>query len=276
MSQVITGNDARLRYKPFQPILTSAGLQRFDLTMKAQAASQALSSAVHSYLQIDTSKPLDYALIPDGTQAVFMSPQGTIIGGAQSFATDIEILAPGKYFGVRFYPGALQQFFDLNLSEITNQYVDSQYFQCCSFNALHERLYAADEFLSRVNIFEQWLMVHFKPRSNSTFDLALSLIYHSFGNIQMSEVAGRVGWSLRHLNRVFKKHTGLSTKSFSQTIRIQRACQQLCAGYGDSLQAETALNLGFFDQAHFLNAFKKQLMMNPRVFLERFKSEIDG
>lgn len=39
-------------------------------------------------------------------------------GGRQSFAL---IQQSGDYFGIRFYPGALRHFFNLDLSEITGQ-----------------------------------------------------------------------------------------------------------------------------------------------------------
>lgn len=258
-------------YSSFQPTLTEAGLKHFDLSLQSSLACKILRGIVHSYLQVSTAKPTPYPIIPDGTQAIFISPQGSKIGGAQSRACDIQILQPGEYFGIRFYPGALRFFFDLNLFEITDQFVDKQYFPCRDFGELHNNIYRCQDFYTRAHICEQWLLRHFKPRSATRFDQALSLIYQAFGNIKVSQLATRVGWSSRHLNRLFRCHTGLSTKTFTQTIRIQQVCKQLYVTPGDSLK--TALELGFFDQPHLIKDFKKRLLSNPGVFFDRFKSD---
>ncbi len=258
-------------YRPFQPILTQTGLKRFGLILKYSLACKTLRGTVHSYLQISTAKPTPYPVIPDGTQAVFIAPHGSKIGGAQSRARDIQILQPGDYFGIRFYPGALRHFFDLNLFEITDQSVDEKYFPCRSFGDLHNNIYQHQDFHERAQVCEQWLLRQYKPRPATQFDHALSLIYQSLGTIKVAQLAAMVGWSSRHLNRLFRLHTGLSTKAFVQIIRFQHACKQLYIAPENSLNA--ALELGFFDQSHLIKDYKKRLLSSPSLFFDRFKSD---
>lgn len=258
-------------YRPFQPILTDFGLKRFGLSLEYTSARLTLKGMIHSYLQVSTVKPTPYPVIPDGTQAIFISPRGSIIGGAQSHVFDIQLLQPGDYFGIRFYPGALRHFFDLNLSEITDRYVDHQYFPCRKFAQLHNHIYQYQNFQERAQVCEQWLLQQLKSCSATQFDQALSLIYQSLGNVKINALATRIGWSSRHLNRLFRYHTGLSTKQFSQTIRLQHACKQLYLTPSDSLQ--TASELGFYDQAHLLRDYKRRLLSNPRIFFDRFMSD---
>jgi len=258
-------------YRPFQPLLTNGGLQSFALTVQQYPANKSLAGIVHSYLQVSTAKPTPYPMIPDGTQAIFISAESTQIGGAQSQACDIQILQPGDYFGIRFYPGALRHFFKLNLSEITEQFVDSQYFPCRYFTHLHDHIYQQDHFLHRVRICEQWLLRHFTPQAPGSFDLALGLIYQSIGNIEIGKLADITGVSSRHLNRLFQQYTGLSTKAFAQIIRIQSACKRLYENPNNSL--EMADELGFFDQAHLLNEYKRCLLVSPRSLFNRFMSD---
>ena len=258
-------------YKPFQPTLTAAGLECFSLSLQYSSACSHLRGVVHSYLQVSAAKPTPYPVMPDGTQAVFISPHGSKIGGARSAAHDIQILQPGDYFGIRFHPGALRYFFDLDLSEITDQFVDHRYFPCPLFGELHDNIYCRQNFQERAHVCEQWLLRHFTPRIADPFDHALSLVYQSFGSLKVSQLAATVGWSTRHLNRRFLLHTGLNTKTFAQIIRIQHVCKQLITTANDSLQ--TALELGYFDQSHLIKDFKKRLLTNPSLFFERFMSD---
>ena len=258
-------------YQLFQPTLTVSGLKRFGLTLESVRASKILRGVVHSYLQVSALRATPYPIMPDGTQAVFIGPHGSIIGGAQQKACDIQIFQPGDYFGIRFYPGALRHFFDLNLSEITDQFADSHYFPWLDFHELHHHIYRCQSFQQRANICEQWLLRHFLLRPIAQFDQALALVYQSFGNITVNQLSRTVGWSSRHLNRLFRRYTGLSTKAFTQTIRVQRVCSQLYVTPEGSLN--TALELGFFDQSHLIKDFRKRLLRNPSLFFDQFKSD---
>lgn len=259
-------------YQPFQPVLSHAGLERFGLTLVGAQPCRALRNVVHSYLQVSAATPTPYPTIPDGTQAVFISREGSRISGAQTRARDVDILLPGQYFGIRFFPGALRHIFDLNLSEIADEMVDSHYFPCRRFGALHSEIYRYSSFYERANVCEQWLLRRYSPLSLSRLDHALSAIYQAPDGLRVSELARNIGCSPRHLNRQFQHYIGLSTKAFMQVIRVQKASRQLFSSPGSSPGA--ALELGFFDQSHLINEFRKRLLLSPSAFSERFRSGI--
>jgi len=259
-------------YQPFQPLLTAGGRQRFSLTVQQTPANKHLYGIVHSYLQVSTQQPTPYPMIPDGAPAIFISTESLQIGGAQTQALDLQLQKPGDYFGIRFYPGALRHFFKLNLSEITGDFVGSNFFPCRDLAHLHESIYQQSDFRQRVRLCQQWLLRHFTPQAPNAFDMALTLIYQSIGNIEVRQLANQTGLSSRHLNRLFQQYAGLSTKAFAQIIRIQSACQQLYKRPNSSL--ETAAELGFFDQAHLLKEYKRRLLLSPRSLYKRFMSDL--
>lgn len=236
--------------------------------------SPRLKGIVHSYLQVTTLKATPYPMIPDATQSVFISPYGINIGGAQTQALDLQLMQPGDYFGIRFYPGALRYFFNLNLSEITDQFVDNQFFPCRDFGSLHQEIYQYDGFFERKLLCENWLLKNFKVRPENSFDHALTLIYQSAGNMRVKLLAELVGCSARNLNRLFSLHTGMSSKSFIQIIRLQQACKQLHVAPSESLN--TAMELGYFDQSHLINDYKQRLLLPPSLFSKRFMSDFSN
>lgn len=260
-------------FRSFQPTITKSGLSNFGLSLESSVSCLALKDIVHSYLQIKADKATPYPVIPDGTQSIFISPRGSIIGGAQVKICDIQILEAGEYFGIRFYPGVLRHFFNLDLSEITEQFVDNKYFPCRNFSNLHQAIYQESDYHKRVSICDNWLLQNYQPQLKNRFDHALSLIYQSYGNIRVNELANSVDWSSRHLNRLFHLHTGLSTKTFSQIIRMQHACKQLYTTPRNSL-LHSKLELGFFDQSHLIKDFRKYLLSKPSTFFNRFMSDL--
>ncbi len=258
-------------YQPFQPLLTEPGLESFSLELKQVRAKGLLSNVVHSFLQVSTQKATAYPIVPDGTQAVFISPQAAQVGGALSCARDLQLPQPGDYFGIRFYPGALRHFFDLNLADIKDQFVDASFFPCPRFLRLPQEIFQQRRFRQRARVCEQWLLGHFTPRRQDAFDRALEQIYASFGSIEINKLAENLGLSSRHINRLFKQYTGLSTKAFTQTVRIQGVCKQLFDVPQNTLKA--ALEFGYFDQAHLLKDYKQRLRLNPASLFERFMSD---
>lgn len=258
-------------YQPFQPMLTESGLKKFGLTLQSSIACQALDNTVHSFLQITATQPTPYSVIPDGTQAVFLSSDCARVGGAQTRTRDIPILQPGEYFGIWFRPGALRMFFKLDLSEITDQYVDSHYFPSRNAGRLHEHVYRCNDFSSRVAACERWLLKHYQPKPTTLFDHALSLIYQSKGNEKVENLSTQIGRSARHLNRLFKQHTGISTKTFAQIIRLQEACRQLSSSPKST--ADSANELGYFDQSHLTKACNRFLLVNPGDFTRQHLSD---
>jgi len=261
----------RSLYQPFQPTLTEPGLNRFGLAFVATPPCAVLRGIVHSYLQISAAAPTPYPVIPDGMQALYISPAGVRLAGALTQACDVPILEAGEYFGIRFYPGALRHFFNLDLGEITDQFVESCDLPGSDIAVLSDSIYQHASFQARAQVCEQWLLKRFDVQSVSRFDLLLSLVYRSKGDIKISQLSEAAGWSSRHLNRLFHRYTGLNAKGFVQVMRMQQACRQLLQPASDSLRV--ALESGFYDQAHLIKSCQKQLGSTPAQFINRFRSD---
>lgn len=91
-------------FQPFQPTLTRSGLRRFGLSVRWALPSRALAGIVHSYLQITATEPAPYIVIPDGTQALYISSESSQVGGTFSRTFEVPIQQPGEYFGIWFRP----------------------------------------------------------------------------------------------------------------------------------------------------------------------------
>lgn len=83
--------------------------------------------------------------------------------------------------------------------------------------------------------------------------------------ISMGELAEATGLSRFHLNRIFRKVTGLSPYSYHLHVRIEHAKHMLTSG---KPIVEAALDSGFSDQGHFSRYFKKIVGVTPGVFIK--------
>jgi AraC-like DNA-binding protein len=87
-----------------------------------------------------------------------------------------------------------------------------------------------------------------RPEVVATWD-AIRL---SSGTLDVSVLAGKAGWSRRHLSRAVADQLGLGPKRLARLARFQRVTQILDSSPAVSL-AEVALHAGYYDQAHFSN-----------------------
>lgn len=83
---------------------------------------------------------------------------------------------------------------------------------------------------------------------------------------RMTELAEESGYSQRHLSRLFREGAGLSAKAFSRVLRINEAVRRLPAA--ESL-TRLALDLGYYDQSHFIHEFRAVCGVSPTRYLER-------
>jgi AraC-like DNA-binding protein len=83
----------------------------------------------------------------------------------------------------------------------------------------------------------------------------------------MDDVARRFGLNPRTLQRLFARYIGVNPKWVIQRYRLHEAAEQLAAGTGS--QSALALELGYADQAHFINDFKAIVGVSPAAYARR-------
>lgn len=261
-----------IHFQPFQPTLAAHGLKKFALAIRTAEPCAALRPLVHSYLQVTASAPSVYPVIPDGTQALFLGPQGIRFGGAFSHTVDLYLGEKGEYFGIRFQAGALKHlkpFSRLSLLELQDQLIPADEVLPLGFDRLQQQVYEASQFSEKVSLCQSFFLRHYEPQPSGAFEQALACLIASNGNIQISELSRHIGCSSRHLNRLFCQYTGLNSKTFAQILRLQQVCKTLFSG---SANPPILLD-GFFDQSHLHKEFSKRLFTTPRGFVGRFMSD---
>ncbi len=82
---------------------------------------------------------------------------------------------------------------------------------------------------------------------------------------KVEAVAGRFGMSQRSLQRLFRQYVGVSPKWMIQRYRLHEAVERVAAGHRVSW-SRLALDLGYFDQTHFIKDFKALVGKSPAEY----------
>jgi AraC-like DNA-binding protein len=78
---------------------------------------------------------------------------------------------------------------------------------------------------------------------------------------RVGETAARFGLSPRALQRLFRHYVGVTPKTVLQRSRMYEAVIRITSGEGEG--AALALDLGYSDQAHFINDFRETVGRSP-------------
>jgi AraC-like DNA-binding protein len=81
---------------------------------------------------------------------------------------------------------------------------------------------------------------------------------------RVEHLCAHAGCSKRTLQRVFREYVGVPPKWVLERIRLHEAAERMAEGEGD--WAGMALDLGYFDQAHFIKAFKAVVGRSPAEY----------
>ena len=87
---------------------------------------------------------------------------------------------------------------------------------------------------------------------------------HLSPSLSVTELADHAHWSRATLNRLFRRHLGMSVKAYALDLLLQRAKEQLASG--DAPVKAVAAALGYEDAFYFQRLFKRKTGLTPTAF----------
>jgi AraC-like DNA-binding protein len=132
---------------------------------------------------------------------------------------------------------------------------------------LHERVIAARLDRAQIAVVEQFLRARM-PAHDPHVELVGSIMRTILGTPELTRVeqlVERTGMSSRSLQRLFREYVGVTPKWVLQRVRLHEAAERI-ADEPSADAAMLALDLGYFDQAHFIKDFKAVVGRSPAEY----------
>lgn len=166
---------------------------------------------------------------------------------------------------VYFREAGATAFFPEPLNELFGQSLSLEQFMLRSeLVLLEERLEEAATDAGRVAVVEAFLLERLRPAKPDALVVgALALIHRSKGSIRIEQLAEQLHTSRSPLERRFRKAVGATAKQYAGIVRMR---QVLGAHVPGAALLDTALEAGFYDQAHFIKAFRAFTGEAPQRF----------
>lgn len=180
-----------------------------------------------------------------------------------------ELRGSGRVLGIRFRAGGFHPFWRKDVALLTGETVPArEIFGVEADGWLHAILDAGDD-AAMAEAAEAALSPRC-PAKDERSELAARIVQEVMEDrtiIKVEQLSERTGMSVRQLQRLFRKYVGVSPKWVIKRFRLQEAAERIEQDASTSW-TELAIQLGYFDQAHFIKDFKSVLGQSPAAYRE--------
>lgn len=170
----------------------------------------------------------------------------------------------GRVFGIKFRPGGFYPFVKMPITRFTNTAVElEEIFGSDVWEVEEEILQHGDEVRMK-EVVEKFLRKRLPERDENVEEVN-RVVDYIVGHREVTmveDVVGSLGLNKRRVQRLFSQYVGVSPKWAIGRYRIHEATERVAAGH-EMDWTQLALDLGYFDQAHFIKDFKAMVGQTP-------------
>lgn len=178
-----------------------------------------------------------------------------------------QLAGQGFAFGIKFRPGGFRPFLGHAVAEIADRRVALAQLFGPAGDELARRLRACAQPGAMSAVAEGFLLARL-PLPDAHAERAAALVDAIAGDpglLTVQALAARAGMNMRALQRLFQQYVGVGPKWVVKRYRMHEAVAQLQAGAAPDL-ARLALDLGYYDQAHFVREFTALVGKPPGAY----------
>lgn len=227
-----------------------------------------LKKYIQSYwLVTEVASDYESTVYPDACFDIVVTigePNHIVLTGIWEKAINVTVVKASNMIGVRFFPSSVDRFFNLTLAELKNTEIPFEKAMLKEVEELSLDFLFHSKSLDEILVFFDFYFSYLLEEEaySSIFDFV-----HDFNlNEKIEDVAKEIGISTRHLSRQHKGKLGVTTKGYINIIRFIEAKEMLLEGKSF---IDIANHCGYYDQSHFIKAFKKYTQLTPSEFLKR-------
>ncbi|QEC51215.1 AraC-like DNA-binding protein [Anseongella ginsenosidimutans] len=244
----------------YEVILPDKGLKDFVSHFWCGWWTTGVQERSNYHSTANTNTELVFAFNP-GTQPAF-----SVLQGHTANYSCIETGGLSEIFGVSLYSDAIPYFFEVSASDLGNQYIDLHEIMRSDADLIAHRLANSNRFNQRVEIMTQYLKLKFDSNRKTDLSIinAIKKMRELRGQVNIKNLAKESLLSQKQFERRFRSFAGFNPKLYSRILRFESSlfpCHHY-AGFTNK-----ALDLGYYDQAHFINDFKEFSGFSPSNYV---------
>lgn len=173
----------------------------------------------------------------------------------------------GQVFGIKFKPGAFYPFIESPVAALTDRSLPIEDVFTVDSQALETAILTLEDAQAMIALADDFLGTRL-PQPDDSVTLVQHIVERIIADrtiTKVDDLAARFAINKRTLQRLFQQYVGVTPKWVIKRYRLHEAAEQLASDTTVSLPA-MAIDLGYFDQAHFNKDFKAIIGISPRQY----------
>lgn len=186
------------------------------------------------------------------------------VAGLQTKPRSVESYGRSKMIMVQFKPAGAFTVLHDPLHYFTNDYVNLDAVFAGEAEDIWEQLQEAKNLIQQVRIVEGFLFQKINKAKLPSEKLlnSVDLLFSETCHLSIQQICTHLNISRKHLNELAKNFAGVSPKTLTSLNRLQKTLKTMSSSSGDKL-TDLAYELDYFDQAHFINDFRRLTDLKP-------------
>lgn len=209
-------------------------------------------------------------IVLEKNKLVIINPNEVHFSQAEDFSQDYHVI----YIDRTWYRNLQSSIFNTNdVIALSNEIFDLQIVK--EFFELFDILYTKSEVIEKELKLFEFLNKVFDTSLDKNIVLKIdnrAQIANEFKNyiennieskLSLEQISNALGFSVFHIIRICNQEFGLSANAYIVNKRVHRAKKMIANGMEIS---QVATQIGFYDQSHLTNIFKKVFAMTPKAY----------
>ena len=241
--------------------------------------SAALAPFVEHYWLVDWDLPpgasYEAEVLPRPNINLALMPDRGWITGITTGLYTYTCRGRGGVFGGGFRPGGFRPFFGRPVAELVDSTIEAETIFPAMTEAARRTVLAGADPQVRIARVEDMLLASGLPPQDEAIALAVRCVETARDDRSITSVASlarRCAMSQRSLQKLFQDHVGAGPKWIIRLYRLVDAAARATAGTPPNW-TEVALDLGYADQSHFTNDFRRVIGRSPGSYAREANAE---
>jgi AraC-like DNA-binding protein len=202
-------------------------------------------------------EPYQQEVLPHPSIHLVIEKEASTIVGVMRGKFSRLLEGEGRVLGVKFKPGAFYPFVRSLISRFTDATMNLRDAFGVEGSALEAMILSQENDDAMIARMEDFLRERLPERDAqvAAINQIIDRIMADRAITKVDDIVSRLNLNKRTLQRIFNQYVGVSPKWVIKRYRLHEAAERLANGETVDWP-KMALDLGYFDQAHFINDFK--------------------
>ncbi|MCL2521872.1 MAG: helix-turn-helix domain-containing protein [Erysipelotrichales bacterium] len=201
-------------------------------------------------------------IVTDGCIDLVMNYKEKLVGFTGMSKTDFDFVinAPAEYYGIRLKPGAFEQLIGKPATEAMDSFIPLEKLKS-DFDSIK---FFSLSFVECKEYLKDYIQKLIYGKTPNKFVGLFDELSNKLP-LTTKELYDLLNYSPRQCQRLFMQHFGLSPKLVISIIRFQQCLDILISEKSKEILEIT----NYYDQAHFINDFKKNMGLTPFEYMKK-------